>query len=205
MRGVIYVAPFFILNTFVCMKWIGERISFVDDKNRTTIIIYPEVKGWISALMGAWVMMWYMIGGIVIWSIFSLNLTDQEKVILFVFITFWGYYAIRVSRSFFWMIWGKEHLKINETELIYKKSIKGYGRASNYYVENITKIRLQIPEERSFQSAWESSPWIRGGERIEFDYMGKVIKFGRKLNEKDAQQLFKFITKKVDDRLKSRK
>ena len=187
------------------MKWIGERISFVDDKNRTTIIIDPEVKSWIAALMGAWVMMWYMIGAIVIWSIFSLNLTDQEKVILFVFITFWGYYAIRVSRSFFWMIWGKEHIKINETELIYKKSIKGYGRASNYYVENITKVRLQIPEERSFQIAWESSPWIRGGERIEFDYMGKVIKFGRKLNEKDAQQLFKFITKKVDNRLKSRK
>lgn len=199
------VAPFFILNTFVGMKWIGERISFVDDKNLTTIIIDPEVKGWISALMGAWVAMWYMIGAIVIWSIFSLELTDQEKIILFVFITFWGYYATRVSRAFFWMIWGKEHIKINETELIYKKSIKGYGRAAHYYVENITKIRLQIPKERSFQTAWESSPWIRGGERVEFDYMGKVIKFGRKLNEKDAQQLFKFITKKVDNRLKQRK
>ena len=79
------------------MKWIGERISFVDDKNGTTIIIDPEVKGWIAALMGAWVAMWHMIGGIIMWSIFSLDLIDQEKVILFVFITFWGYYAIKAT------------------------------------------------------------------------------------------------------------
>lgn len=190
------------MNTFVAMKWIGERVSFVDDKNLTTIIIEPEVKSWVSALMGAWVFMWYMIGAVVIWSIFTLDLTDQEKVILFVFITFWGYYAVRVSRGFFWLIWGREHIKINETALIYKKSIKGYGKAIPYYVENIAKVRLQIPKDRSFQTAWESSPWIRGGERIEFDYMGKVIKFGRKLDEKDAQQLFKFVTKKIDDRLR---
>lgn len=187
------------------MKWIGERISFVDDKNLTTIIIEPEVKSWVSALMGAWVFMWYVIGAIVIWALFTLELKDQEKVILFVFITFWAYYGVRVSRGFFWLIWGREHIKINETALIYKKSIKGYGKAIPYYLENITKVRVHIPKEKSFQTAWESSPWIRGGERIEFDYMGKMVKFGRKLDEKDAQQLFKFVTKKIDDRLRKKK
>lgn len=187
------------------MKWIGERISFVDDKKKTTIIIEPENKFWVNGLMGAWVSMWMVIGGISIWALFTLVLTEQETVIMFVFLMFWLYYAVRVGRSFFWLLWGRESIKIDETSLIYKKSIKGYGKATPYYVDNISKIRLAIPKENSLQAVWEASPWVKGGERLEFDYMGKVIRFGRKLNEKDAQQLFKFVTKKVEDRVRRQK
>ena len=63
------------------MKWIGERISFVDDKKKTTIVIRPESNFWVNGLMGAWVTMWMVIGGIFIWALTSLDLSDQEKVI----------------------------------------------------------------------------------------------------------------------------
>lgn len=187
------------------MKWIGERISFVDDKERTTIVIYPERIGWINSLMGAWVAMWWTIGLTVIWAFFKLELTDQETIAIFVFLTFWAYYAFRVTRSYLWLIWGKELIKIDEVSLIYKRSIKSYGKAVHYYLENISQLRLYHPKERSLQSAWEASPWIRGGERIEFDYHQKLVKFGRKLNENDSKLLFKFITKKLDDRLRKLK
>ncbi len=62
-----------------------------------------------------------------------------------------------------------------------------------------------MPEQKSLQSAWENSPWIRGGERIEFEYMGKNIRFGRKLKESEAKQLFQLITKRIDEQLKNRK
>jgi hypothetical protein len=101
--------------------------------------------------------------------------------------------------------WGKELLKIDEVALFYKKSIKSYGSSKPYYFENIKKISLDIPKERSLQIAWESSPWIRGGERISFEYMGKVIKIGQKLNEKDAKLLFQLVTKKIEEKLKKRK
>jgi hypothetical protein len=179
------------------MKWIGDRISFVDKKGRTTIVIEPENKFWINALMGAWVSMWMMIGGIFIWSL--------EKVILVVMLVFWLYYAVRVSRTFFWLLWGRESIKIDESAFTYKKSIRGYGKAVPYYLENISKIRMNIPKEKSFQVAWESSPWIRGGERLEFDYMNKVIPFGRKLQEKDAKLLYQLVTKRVEERLKKKK
>lgn len=184
------------------MKWIGERISFVDDKKLTTIVIYPESIGWIKAIMGAWVGMWFTIGATVLWSFFTFKLTDQELIVLFVFMTFWLYYAVRVTRSFLWLLWGKELIKIDEVSLTYKRSIKSYGRANSYYLENISKLRLFHPKERSLQSSWEASPWIRGGERLEFDYLRNVVRFGRKLNENDSKLLFKFITKKIDDRLK---
>ncbi len=187
------------------MKWIGKRISFVDDKARTTIVIYPDSVGWINATMGAWFAMWIAIGATLSWASFALNLTGQEKLIIVVFMVFWLYYAVRVGRAFSWLMWGKELLKIDEVSLTYKKSVKTYGKANEYYLENITKVRMVAPKERSLQASWESSPWVRGGERLEFDYMGKVIRFGRKLEKQDAELLFKLITKRIDERIRQAK
>ena len=186
------------------MKWIGKRISFIDDKQKTTILIEPENVLWVNALMGAWVSMWLVIGGIIIWAYFALEMTQQEQIALVVFFSFWFYYALRVTRSFVWLMWGRESIKIDETALFYKKSLKGYGRAHPYYLENINKIRMFTPKEKSLQAVWESSPWVRGGERLEFDYMHKVIRFGRKLNEKDAKLLYQLITKRVEERLRKK-
>ena len=99
------------------MKWIGKRISFVDEKFRTTVVIHPKEDNKVKALMGAWFGMWLTIGAIVIWSYFTFDLTDQERVIIYVFMAFWLYYAVRVGRGFFWLLWGKELLKIDETAL----------------------------------------------------------------------------------------
>jgi hypothetical protein len=187
------------------MKWIGERISFVEDKNRTTIVIYPENKAWVSGLMGAWVAMWYVIGASVIWYYFTFEMPKQENIIVYVFMTFWVYYAVTVTRAFFWLMWGKELIKINEASLTYKKSVKNYGKAVPYYLENIKKISMSHPKERSIQAAWEASPWVRGGERIEFEYMGKLIRFGRKLEEKEAKLLFNVIVKRIEEKLRKNK
>lgn len=184
------------------MKWIGERISFVDDKQRTTIVIYPENVAWIKGAMGAWVAMWLVIGFTIVYSYFTFPLTEQEKVIIYVFMTFWAYYAIKVMRSFAWLMWGKELVKIDEAAFHYKKSVRKYGKSIPYYFENIKSISMFHPKAKSVQSVWEASPWIRGGERIEFEYMGKMVRFGRKLNEKDAKILFSLVTKRIEERMR---
>lgn len=187
------------------MKWIGERVSFVDEKGWTTIVIYPEKKPLVTALMGAWVAMWLTIGVTVIWSLFSLKLSQQEEIILYIFLTFWGYYAFKVIRSFFWILWGKELIKIDEAALHYKRSIRQYGRSTPYYLENIRKVELFQPESRSIQSVWEASPWVQGGERIQFEHLNKQVKMARKLKEKDAKLLFSLITKRIDENLRRKK
>lgn len=187
------------------MKWIGERTSFVDDKNKTTIIISAEDIGWQKALMGAWFFMWVTIGAIMIWAFSVLKLSQQEQIIILIFLVFWAYYAYRVGRQFFWLLWGKEYLKINEVGLSIKRGIKTYGKAKIYFLENITKMRIQEPKENSIQAVWEASPWIRGGERIEFDYLGKVIRFGRKLNQKESKLLFQLVTKRIEEQLRKKK
>jgi hypothetical protein len=119
-----------------------------------------------------------------------------------VFITFWAYYAMKVLRSFSWIMWGKELVKIDEAAFYYKKSVRNFGKSTPYYLENIKKIELLQPKERSIQTVWEASPWIRGGERIEFEYLGKVIRFGRKLEEKEAKLLFNLVTKRIEERMR---
>lgn len=184
------------------MKWIGDRASFIDDKDKLTIVIEPKVNPLMRSLMGAWVMMWWSIGGIVIFSLAKLDMSNDESIGLYVFLAFWAYYAVKVTRSFLWLMWGKEFIKIDETRFIYKKSIKGYGRAQDYFLENIQKMDVIQPDDKSIQSAWEKSFWVKGGERIEFMHMGKQVRFARKMERKDTEVLFRLITKKIEQRLK---
>ena len=118
---------------------------------------------------------------------------------------FWLYYAIRVGRTFLWSLYGREYLRIDKISMAVKTSLKTYGKSRQYLLENIKKITVQVPKSNSFQAAWENSPWIRGGERIQFEYMGKTIRFGRKLTEQEAKQLFQLITSRIETHLKKKK
>lgn len=187
------------------MKWIGERISYVDNDTKTTIIITPEQPGFIKALLGAWFFMWLTIGFTITWSYFHFKFTQQEQLILFIFMAFWLYYAVRVGRTFLWSLYGREYLRIDKISMAVKTSLKTYGKSRQYLLENIKKITVQVPKPNSFQAAWENSPWIRGGERIQFEYMGKTIRFGRKLTEQEAKQLFQLITQRIESHLKKKK
>jgi hypothetical protein len=184
------------------MKWIGKRISFTEDENKSTFVIYPEKKSWALGLIGAWCGMWLTIGIIMLWAMFTFEFTNQENIIAIVFMVFWVYYAQRVGRSFLWLLKGREMMKINEAAFSVKRAIGNYGKAHQYFLENIDKLQVDQPEENSFQTAWEKSPWVVGGERFSFEHKGKMIRFGRKLNEKDAKLLFNILAKRLDLRVK---
>ena len=179
------------------MNSISERISFIDHSDKTTIVILPKNQPLVVLLMGAWLGMWLCIGLVSLWALGNLGLTKQEKIILWIFMSFWIYYSFKVGYSFIWLVWGKEKLKINEIGIHIKNSIRNYGKSRVYYFENIKDLSFEIPEERSFQAVWESSPWINGGERFHFLYFGKLIKFGKKLSKKEAQLLSQVIEKRM--------
>lgn len=205
------IARFFFLetrklDTFVAMKWIGKRISFVDEKSNTTVVIRAKDIGWLKGVMGAWVGMWWMIGiSLILWTFASGGRTDQEYLVVTIFLAFWLYYAVKITRSWSWFMWGKELIKIDEASLYYKRSIRKFGKSLPFLLENVSQLRMYAPEEKSFQAAWEKSPWIVGVERLEFDYMGKSVKMGRKLDAKDAELLFKLLSKRLDKQIRANK
>ncbi|MEJ6686136.1 MAG: hypothetical protein QNK70_02515 [Crocinitomicaceae bacterium] len=179
------------------MKKIGDRISFEDSKFKTTVVIIPERNHFVNMLMGAWLGMWYCIGAVVIWSLFHLVLLEQERIILYIFLLFWCYYAFRISKSYLWLLFGKELLKLNKDAFFIKRSFFRYGKLTPYYYDNIADFHFEIPEGRTIQAIWESSPWVSGGERFEFEYFGKVKKFGRKLNQRDSKLLSNLLISKI--------
>ena len=184
------------------MKWIGNRISFNETKERTTIVIEPQRNGLVNSLMGAWLAMWYVIG--IATFVYSMDhtFTEKEQVIIWVFFVFWVYYAVRVTRSYLWLMFGKELIKIDEVGLHYKRSIRKFGKSTLYLFGNIQDLQFDVPEESSVQRVWESSPWINGGERFTFSYFGKIVKFGRKLEEKDCKLLYTLVSKRIQERKK---
>ncbi len=184
------------------MRSIGERITLNEGKGKSTLVIFPEKKAFITALIGAWVAMWWMIGFVMIWSFFHFELSRQEQLIIVIFMVFWGYYAYRVTKQFLWTMWGNEYIKIDSLGLTIKNSIRGYGKANTYFFENISDFGWEVPKERSIQSSWEASPWVGGGQRLQFVYYKKNIRFGEKLNEKDTRRLFQFMTSEMDRMIK---
>lgn len=186
------------------MKSIGERISLKEAKDKSTVVINPEKKAYVTAFIGAWVAMWWMIGFIMIWAYFKLDLSQQEGLIVIIFMVFWAYYAFRVTKQFFWILWGFEFIRIDKQSLTIKRSVRGYGKANAYYLENIKNFQWSVPKERSFQSSWEATPWVGGGQRIQFEYFGKTIRFADKLDQKDTNKLFQFITYEMERQLKEK-
>ena len=183
------------------MKWIGERISFVDKKDHITFVIYPPKIGIKLHLIISWVILWYIIGGVVFSQLFG-DYEEKEKIILIVFLSFWLYYAVKVTKTLAYLIWGREYLKLDPTSLRIKRATGKYGKAKQYFLENISKFSIYELKENSFQASYEKSDWVMGTNKLHFEDLGKTISFGRKLNEKDATLLFKLITKRIEQYLR---
>ena len=184
------------------MKKIGERITFEDHKGYTTIIISPPSVDWKNAMLFGWVLAWSYVGIYIIYN-FAAGLFNQDQKIYFgAFMVFWFYFEFRSIKSLLWIRYGKEMMKIDDQYLVFKKSIKTYGKAHKYFLENVKKFSTIENNESKFIKAFENSYWELGKETMQFEAMGKTIKFGRKLNEQDVKLLFKVIEKRLNQKLK---
>jgi Zn-dependent protease with chaperone function len=185
------------------MKWISERISFVDHKESATFVIYPPKIGFKRTLILIWVVLWYIVGGVVLSQLFF-DYTEKEKIILLIFLSFWIYFAFRVTKTLIYLFWGREYIKLDQTALRVKKATGKFGSAKQYFIENIAKFKQHEVKENSFQAAFENSPWVKGFDKLQFEYQGKNISFGRKLTEKEAQQVFRLLTKRIEQFLRKK-
>jgi hypothetical protein len=182
------------------MKWLSNRISVKKHSNYITIVISPTKNIWTTLLLGAWLGMWFMIGILVVSSFFMFDLKNQEKVILWIFLSFWVYYFVKITHVFLWIHYGKELIKLGEFSLDYKRSIFSYGKAHVIFYENILDFSTHFPKENSFEAVWESSPWISGGERIFIETKLKIYKIGRKITMQESHSLLDIIKTNVKKR-----
>lgn len=179
------------------IKSISERVSYKDHTDYTTIVISTKIDRWKESLMLFWLMAWTFCGAYFIYELIANEYDRQTTIGLVIMLAFWVYFEVRIGRAFLWRKYGVEFLKIEDNQLFYKRSIKGYGKAKSYFCSNIKSIEKIERNKLSPLSFLEFSSWFIGGETIRFLHDGKTIQFGMQLSDKESSKLLDTFKKKV--------
>lgn len=192
-------------------KNIGDRISMVDHERSTTVVILPKRILWKDIVLIAWVLAFSFVGIYVIYLLFFGGMNElsvgenfdeeirkQQIIYLAIFTGFWIYFEYLTVKTTLWYLYGKELILIDTEGLSVKRSILSYGKAHRYFYENIKKLRYEKPDNTSLSQFMNTAYWSLGNDAIYLEYGGKKKSFGRRIEEKEAKLLLRFI----QDRLK---
>lgn len=182
------------------MKFIGNRISFKEKAGIFSIVIAASVEKYKETLLAAWLLCWTLSGGYFIYQMFT-PLPKETKLAVVVLLSFWAYYEYRVFTIFLWRKYGYESIRFIEDKIVIRDVIKSRGKSQEYYIENIKQlVKLQI--DSHWMKVMDQSFWVKGNGYIQFEYQGKLITFGRQLNDTELNQLFSVIHQQLSQRKK---
>jgi len=199
-------------------KMIGDRISTFAEKKFTSIIIYPKRTRWKEAVLFAWVIAFSIIGFYMIYLLIGGGLEKidnsgiegnpaeilrNQRIYLGVFVGFWIYFEYKVVKGLLWLTLGKELIKITNDSVVIKNSILSYGKSNSYFFENIKGFGLVEHEKLSFGFDYENAFWRKGTDCLIFEHRAKAVSFARKLNDKDAKLLQRFIVDRIKKQSKA--
>ncbi|MCC7502560.1 MAG: hypothetical protein IT229_08535 [Flavobacteriales bacterium] len=170
------------------MEFLSERVSLDKREGVTSVVISPRLSRGNEALLLAWVLAWTCCGAYVIYELFQMPSGEQRSFTL-AFMAFWTYFEVRMVRVLLWRTKGFEKWRLKDGTLTIKDEILGYGRANDYFVENIQKLGLIEMDRTSWKWQLNDSFWVMGGERLGFEHLGKKIVFGKGLTDAEAKQV----------------
>ncbi len=155
-----------------------------------------------EALLITWAIAWILCGAYVIYARTELAEDDPLRQYLLAFLAFWAYFAFKIGRVVLWRTKGFELWRIKDGSLTIKDSILGYGKASTYFVENIQKLGLLNFDETSIKWQLNDSPWVMGGERLGFEYLGKKVIFGKGITDEEARNVLSLLKQALTEERK---
>jgi hypothetical protein len=175
---------------------LSEKVSYVADPSSLQIIVLGKIVRWKEALIFAWLLAWIFCG---IYVIRELTITTDRdtRLMLMVFLFFWGYYLWRVGKVWLYRRGGNELIRIDGDTLVLKRSFFTYGSAKTYEVKSIENLKPIDLSKRSFAYSYENGWWILGGEKIGFDYKGRFVKFGMQLSDADTSRVYKLLKERL--------
>ena len=186
-----------LLPTMSTIKSISERISFKDHDDYTTVVISTKIDRWKESLMLFWVLAWSFCGAYFVYEL-SANEHDKETTLaLVIMIAFWVYFEFKIGKAFLWRKFGVEFIKIEDNQLFYKRSIKGYGKSKTYFCNNIKHLEKIEKSKLSPLGFLEQSAWFVGGETVQFSHQNKIIRFGMQLSDKETNKLLDILKRKI--------
>lgn len=174
------------------MEYLGERVSIDRSRERVSVVISARLSRGKETLLVTWFLAWLACGAYVAWEAFHMA-GGRPRQFLFTFLAFWFYFAVRIGRVVLWRLKGFELVRIKDGMLTIKNSIFGYGRAREYFIENISKLTAIEIDDRSWKHQFNDSFWVMGGERLSFEHAGRTVTFGKGLSQAEVQQLLPIL------------
>ena len=146
------------------------------------IAIIPDTKAWQKAALAIWSGVWTFTG--VIGMVGMLKEASQEAMtFLLVFFAFWAYFLFYALRSLIWHRVGAEYIRISDENMDYKRSWGSYGTVRSYDLTTMKNLGMVNYEDKKFARSYSQAFWTIGGEMIGFDYLGRKVALGFKLDE----------------------
>lgn len=178
------------------IKAISPRASYVEKEDELSIVISSATDRKKARNIGIIMSLW-LIGGIAI-GINYFRIEDHNtKVFILVWLAFWFYFSYVIGKAFFWQWNGKELVKVRDGKLIYKKDVSGRGFVLDYKISEMKNIRKYGEKTPGWLQTFGGDYWSVDCDSIAFDYEGKEVPLGYKLNEKEQEQILKLLKKGI--------
>lgn len=150
-----------------------------------------------QTVLTVWLFAW-TICGLAIISQVIFEPEPKLKTMLLVFAAFWGYFEYMVIKVFKWRRTGEEQILITENNIHFGRTYNNRGFLKPYRKDLINKVRKVDDEGNAFTITFGESYWVIGGQKLAFTAGGKVVYFGLRIKDKEANHLMKIINKEID-------
>lgn len=169
------------------MEFISDRVSVERKADSLSMVISARLPRAKEALLIVWFVAWLACGIFIAVEAVKLP-PGQMRSFFFAFLAFWVWFVLRIGRVVLWRLKGFELWRLKGGVLTVKDSIFGYGRAHEYFVENIQRFGPIEVDETSWKWQLNDSFWVMGGERVGFEHVGKKVVMGKGLTRQEAER-----------------
>ena len=171
------------------MEFISDRVSVDRGDGRFSVVISARPSGGKRTMLLVWVTAWLLCGVLILFERAKVPVGDPLRQYLLAFLAFWLYFMLQVGRATLWRFKGFELWRVKDGNLTVKDSLFGFGRATEYFAENVEGLGLLNIDRDSWKWQWNDSVWTIGGERLGFEHLGKKVAFGKGLTDEEAKRL----------------
>ncbi|MBL7957534.1 MAG: hypothetical protein JNM49_06215, partial [Flavobacteriales bacterium] len=124
------------------MEFISERVSIERSDGRLSVVISARLSRRKRFTLLAWVSAWLICGALIMYERSKVPAGDPLRQYLLAFLAFWLYFMLQTGRAALWRLKGFELWRVKDGRLTIKDSILGFGRATEYFAENIKGLGL---------------------------------------------------------------
>ena len=155
----------------------GYQISIASKKIRAMLILLP-----------VWLAGWTLGGILAFWQLMHAD-AEIPAIAMSLWLVAWAAGELGASYLWLWSAFGKEILTVSNGNLVLKTDILGHGKSKVFPVSQITNLRAS-GLFGSFHN-WSGMAKFYGlsGGVIVFESEGRTFRFGKLLEEDEAQQV----------------